>query len=76
MFTVPMRNGGISCRLKLYIDIMTQLGLLFGFGPATGYSGLLKGIRHQRMAWSYDAPRPSLQYIAQRVGFWKEVDER
>ena len=29
-------------RLKLYIDIMTQPGLLFGFDPQEGYSGLLK----------------------------------
>jgi FMN-dependent NADH-azoreductase len=40
---VPMWNGGIPYRLKLYIDILTQPGLLFGFDPAKGYSGLLKG---------------------------------
>lgn len=45
LFTVPMWNGSIPYRLKLYIDIMTQPGLLFGFDPATGYSGLLKGKR-------------------------------
>lgn len=45
LFTVPMWNGGIPYRLKLYIDIMTQPGLLFGFDPTTGYSGLLKGKR-------------------------------
>lgn len=45
LFTVPMWNGGIPYRLKLYIDIITQPGLLFGFDPATGYSGLLKGKR-------------------------------
>jgi FMN-dependent NADH-azoreductase len=45
LFTVPMWNGGIPYKLKLYIDIMTQPGLLFGFDPATGYSGLLKGKR-------------------------------
>ena len=39
---VPMWNGGIPYRLKLYIDILTQPGLLFGFDPAKGYSGLLK----------------------------------
>ena len=39
---VPMWNGGIPYRLKLYIDILTQPGLLFGFDPAAGYSGLLK----------------------------------
>ncbi len=45
LFTVPMWNGGIPYRLKLYIDILTQPGLLFGFDPATGYSGLLQGKR-------------------------------
>ena len=39
---VPMWNGGIPYRLKLYIDIMTQPGLLFGFDPTAGYTGLLK----------------------------------
>ncbi|MFP6560159.1 FMN-dependent NADH-azoreductase [Paraburkholderia sp. B3] len=45
LFTVPMWNSGIPYRLKLYIDIITQPGLLFGFDPATGYSGLLKNKR-------------------------------
>ncbi len=45
LFTVPMWNSGIPYRLKLYIDIIMQPGLLFGFDPATGYSGLLKGKR-------------------------------
>lgn len=43
LFTVPMWNGGIPYRLKLYIDLITQPGILFGFDPATGYAGLLKG---------------------------------
>ena len=45
LFTVPMWNGGIPYRLKLYIDIMTQPGLMFGFDPVKGYSGLLQGKR-------------------------------
>lgn len=45
LFTVPMWNSGIPYRLKLYIDLITQPGLLFGFDPATGYSGLLKNKR-------------------------------
>jgi FMN-dependent NADH-azoreductase len=36
-------DGGVPYRLKLYIDIITQPGLLFGFDPAKGYFGLLKG---------------------------------
>ncbi len=45
LFTVPMWNYSIPYRLKLYIDIINQPGLLFGFDPATGYSGLLRNKR-------------------------------
>ena len=40
------------------------------------YDVVIDGIRHERMAWSYEAPRASLQHIAERMGFWKEVDVR
>jgi FMN-dependent NADH-azoreductase len=43
VLSVPMWNGGVPYRLKLYIDILTQPGLLFGFDPAKGYFGLLSG---------------------------------
>lgn len=43
VLSVPMWNGGIPYKLKQYIDIITQPGLLFGFDPAAGYSGLLEG---------------------------------
>ena len=42
LFTVPMWNGGIPYRLKLYIDILTQPGALLGFDPAKGYTGLVR----------------------------------
>ena len=42
VFAVPMWNGGIPYKLKQYIDIVTQPGLLFDFDPENGYSGLLK----------------------------------
>lgn len=42
LFTVPMWNGGIPWRLKLYIDILTQPGMVFGFDPSAGYSPLLR----------------------------------
>jgi len=42
VFAVPMWNGGIPYKLKQYIDLITQPGLLFGFDPEAGYSGLLK----------------------------------
>ncbi|MBV1867048.1 MAG: NAD(P)H-dependent oxidoreductase [Marinosulfonomonas sp.] len=43
VLSVPMWNGGIPYKLKQYIDIITQPGLLFGFDPEAGYSGLLEG---------------------------------
>lgn len=42
LFAVPMWNGGVPYRLKQYIDIIHQPGLLFGLNPETGYFGLLK----------------------------------
>jgi FMN-dependent NADH-azoreductase len=45
LFAVPMWNGGIPYRLKQYIDIIHQPGLLFGLNPATGYYGLLENKR-------------------------------
>ncbi|WP_195819293.1 FMN-dependent NADH-azoreductase [Roseobacter sp. MH60115] len=43
VISVPMWNCGIPYKLKHYIDIITQPGLLFGFDPENGYSGLLEG---------------------------------
>ncbi len=42
VFSVPMWNCGVPYKLKHYIDIITQPGLLFGFDPEAGYSGLLE----------------------------------
>jgi FMN-dependent NADH-azoreductase len=41
LIAVPMWNGGIPYRLKQYIDIIHQPGLLWGLDPQTGYNGLL-----------------------------------
>lgn len=45
LLSVPMWNGGIPYRLKHYIDVIHQPGLLFGLNPETGYFGLLKNKR-------------------------------
>lgn len=45
LFTVPLWNGGIPYKLKLYVDLMMQPGLLFKFDALKGYSGLLQGKR-------------------------------
>lgn len=59
LFTVPMWNGGIPYRLKLYIDILTQPGLLFGFDPEQGYSGLLEG-KHATVVYTSGVFHPGV----------------
>ncbi len=63
LFAVPMWNGGIPYRLKQYIDIIHQPGLLFGLDPARGYFGLLQGKRatlaYTSGAFSQAAPQPA-----------------
>ncbi len=41
LFTVPMWNHGVPWPLKHLIDTISQPGLIFGFDPEKGYSGLL-----------------------------------
>lgn len=43
LLSVPMWNGGVPYVLKQLIDVVSQPGLLFGFDPEAGYSGLLTG---------------------------------
>jgi len=37
------------------------------------YDVVIDGARHARAAWSYEAPRPKLQQVAGRFGFWEDV---
>jgi uncharacterized protein (DUF427 family) len=35
---------------------------------------LIEGARRgERLAWSYEAPRPSMQLVDHRIGFWRDV---
>ncbi len=43
LFSVPMWNAGIPYILKQFIDVVSQPGMVFGFDPERGYSGLLTG---------------------------------
>jgi FMN-dependent NADH-azoreductase len=45
LFSVPMWNHGIPYILKQLIDVVSQPGLVFGFDPVHGYTGLLAGKR-------------------------------
>jgi len=61
LFASPMWNGTIPYRLKQYIDIIHQPGLLFGLKPDTGYFGLLEK-KHATLALTsgaYADSRPS-----------------
>jgi uncharacterized protein (DUF427 family) len=37
------------------------------------YDVVINGSRHPRAAWSYEAPRPSMQQVGGRFGFWEDV---
>jgi len=37
------------------------------------YDVVIGGARHPRAAWSYEAPRPTMQQVALRFGFWEAV---
>lgn len=40
------------------------------------YDAVIEGLRHPRVAWSYERPRPAMQRVGSRFGFWQEVDVR
>jgi uncharacterized protein (DUF427 family) len=37
------------------------------------YDVVIDGVTHARAAWSYEAPRPKMQQVAHRFGFWQDV---
>ena len=43
LFSVPMWNHGVPYVLKQLIDVVSQPGMVFGFDPVEGYTGLLAG---------------------------------
>jgi FMN-dependent NADH-azoreductase len=45
LFSVPMWNAGVPYILKQFIDVISQPGMVFGFDPESGYTGLLRGKR-------------------------------
>jgi len=34
---------------------------------------VIAGTRHERAAWRYEAPQPSMHHVADRFGFWDAV---
>jgi uncharacterized protein (DUF427 family) len=37
------------------------------------YDVVIDGARHERAAWSYEAPQPRMQAVGGRFGFWEDV---
>ena len=37
------------------------------------YDVMIDGTRHDRAAWSYEAPQPKMRAVGGRFGFWKDV---
>ncbi len=58
LFAVPMWNSGVPYRLKHYIDVIHQPGLLWGFKPESGYFGLLEN-KHATLVLTSGAYAPS-----------------
>ncbi len=38
------------------------------------YDVVVDGKRHTRAAWSYEEPRPEMALVADRFGFWEDVE--
>ena len=43
LFSGPMWNAGVPYILKQFIDVVSQPGMVFGFDPVAGYTGLVTG---------------------------------
>jgi FMN-dependent NADH-azoreductase len=43
LFSVPMWNAGVPYKLKQFIDVVSQPGMVFDFDPVRGYTGLMQG---------------------------------
>ena len=59
LLAVPMWNSGIPYRLKHYIDVIHQPGLLWGLKPEIGYLGLLRN-KHATLVLTSGAYAASL----------------
>jgi FMN-dependent NADH-azoreductase len=61
VFSVPMWNAGVPYILKQFIDVVSQPGMVFGFDPVAGYTGLLRGKKAALLLTSavYGPSRPA-----------------
>ena len=58
LLAVPMWNSGVPYRLKHYIDVIHQPGLLWEMRPESGYFGLLQN-KHATLVLTAGAYSPS-----------------
>ena len=76
LIATPMWNGGIPYKLKQYIDLIHQPGLLFGLDPEKGYFGLLENkkavLALTSGAWGPNMPSPAfgVDYHSTYLKFW------
>jgi FMN-dependent NADH-azoreductase len=83
LFSVPMWNHGIPYILKQLIDVVSQPGLVFGFDPVHGYTGLLSDKRAVVLYTSAvygDGVGPEFGFDAQQPYFegwlrWAGIDD-
>jgi uncharacterized protein (DUF427 family) len=38
------------------------------------YDVVIDGKNAERAAWIYEAPRPSMRHVADRFGFWRDIE--
>jgi uncharacterized protein (DUF427 family) len=74
----------VSCKSYAYFPAATVRTEWLGKAPKTAsdhacphgvqfYDVVIDGERHARAAWCYERPRPEMQAVAGRFGFWKDV---
>ena len=61
-----VRMERLERSLKTPSDLECPHGVQF-------YDVVIDGERHERAAWSYEAPLPAMRQVAHRFGFWKDV---
>lgn len=61
-----VRLAWLSAAPKNESDLACPHGVQF-------YDAVIDGRRHERVAWSYEAPRASMAHIGHRFGFWNGV---
>ena len=62
-----VRTDWLEKAVKTADDLECPHGVQF-------YDLVIDGARHRRAAWRYEAPRPAMEAVRDRFGFWNEVE--